>query len=136
MAYIIQTETTGGFDPVWYSPTIGGLFCIEGHLALSCAALPVFFPVLRAAWNRIFVTTEVSVTRSNGPFPKKANDVELQSVGSDRNLTLDPAQMPESWEPFVGDETTGLGENDTVITSPAAARLSWKIKKLVRKLKE
>jgi hypothetical protein len=25
--------------------------------------------------------------------------------------------MPETWEPFVGDETTGLGENETVVES-------------------
>jgi hypothetical protein len=130
-------ENTGSFDPVWYSPTLSALYCIEGHLAVSCAALPVFWPVLKTAWNRIFVTTEVTVSRTKGPFPRKANDVGLQSVGSDRNLTLDQSyHMPESWEPFVGDETTGLGENETVILSPAAARISWKVKKLVRKWKE
>jgi len=112
----------GQFDPPWYAPTPTGLGSLEGHLAATCAALPVFWPVLKTTWNRIFVTHEVSVTREYGVFPSKkaAQDVEMQSMSSDRNLTLDPqSQGPEGWEPFVGDETTGLGETETVVQSPA-----------------
>jgi len=115
------TAHLGQFDPPWYAPTPTGLASLEGHLAATCAALPVFWPVLKTKWNRIFVTRKVSVTREYGVFPSKAaQDVEMQSMSSDRNLTLDPqSQEPEGWEPFVGDETTGLGENETVVQSPA-----------------
>lgn len=29
---------------------------------------------------------------------------------------------PDSWEPFVGDETTGLGENKTVVEAPGGEK--------------
>lgn len=67
--------------------------------------------------------------RGHGQFRKKSNenDVELQSTSSDQNLTLNPKHMAEGWEPFVGDETTGLGENETVVESPAAVKRSGKL---------
>jgi hypothetical protein len=66
MAYVIQMTTAGdsAFDPTWYSPTAAGLANLEIHLALACAALPVFWPSLEKTWNKLFVTMthEVSVT--------------------------------------------------------------------------
>ncbi|KAK4164794.1 hypothetical protein QBC43DRAFT_317470 [Cladorrhinum sp. PSN259] len=119
----LSTAHIGQFDPSWYAPTLAGLASLEGHLAATCAALPVFWPTLKTTWNRIFVTHEVSVTREEGVFrPKAAQDVELQSLSSSRKLALDQSHEPEGWEPFVGDETTGLGENETVIQSPAVAK--------------
>ena len=111
MVNVIQIESGGEgyFDPTWYAPTAAGLANLEAHLAVACAALPVFWPSLEKTLNRIFVTYEVSVTTDYGQFPTRSNDIELQSTSSDKNLRLDPAQMPEGWEPFVGDETTGLG---------------------------
>ncbi|KAK3344508.1 hypothetical protein B0T25DRAFT_585273 [Lasiosphaeria hispida] len=135
MAYVIQLARagTGSFDPTWYSPTAAGLANIEAHLAVACAGLPIFWPSLERAWNRVFVTYEVSVTTDYGQFPSKPKDVELQSISSDKNLTLDPAQMPEGWEPFVGDETTGLGESETVIESLANSKRSWRVKHLFQR---
>ncbi|KAK4149474.1 hypothetical protein C8A00DRAFT_18838, partial [Chaetomidium leptoderma] len=132
----VVTQTTAHtfqFDPGWYDPTTAGLACLEVHLAAVCAALPVFWPVIATTWGRIFVTTEVSVTRESGRFQLKSNrDVELDSTSSHRNLTL-PDQFQESqslegWEPFVGDETTGLGENETVVEAPAVAKRSGKVR--------
>ena len=129
MANVIQIESGGEgcFDPTWYAPTAAGLANLEAHLAVACAALPVFWPSLEKTWNMIFVTHEVSVTTDYGQFPTKSNDVELQSMSSDKNLRVDPA--PEGWEPFVGDETTGLGENETVVESTAAVKRPGKIKR-------
>jgi len=119
MAYVIELQRAGrsSFDPTWFGPTAAGLANIEVHLAVACAGLLIFWPDLEKTWNRIFVTHEVSVTTDYGQFPSRPKDVELQSVSSGKNLTLDPAQMPEDWDPFVGDETTGLGESETVIES-------------------
>jgi hypothetical protein len=79
------------------------------------------------------VTTEVSVTREFGRFHSKTNrDVELHSTSSHRNLTalnqFQESQGPEGWEPFVGDEATGLGENETVVEAPAVAKRSGKVR--------
>lgn len=130
MADIIQigSISSSSFDPTWYSPTAAGLANIEAHLAATCAALPVFWPSLEKTWNKIFVTHEVSVTTEYGQFPTKSKDVELQSLSSDKNLANNPAQVPEGWDPFVGDETTGLGENETIVESPAVATRSGKLR--------
>jgi len=134
MIYVIQIEAAGvgSFDPTWYSPTAAGLANLEAHLAVACAALPVFWPSLEKTWNKIFVTYEVSITTGYGRFPSRSNDVELQSTSSDRNLTCDTPQTPEGWEPFVGDETTGLGENETVIESLAPPNRLKKVKEIFR----
>ena len=133
MVNVIQLASGDGasFDPAWYAPTTACLANLEAHLAVACAALPVFWPSLEKTWNMIFVTHEVSVTTDYGQFPTKSNDVELQSMSSNKNLRLDPAQTPEGWEPFVGDETTGLGENETVVVSPAAGKRSRKLRKFL-----
>jgi hypothetical protein len=102
-----------------------GLASYEVHIAAVCAALPIFWPVLKKTWNRIFVTFEVSVVQEFGvPPSRQANDVELQPASSDRNLTLDSTQEPEGWEPFVGDETTMLGKNKTVVESAPSRKWS------------
>lgn len=128
MVFVIKhfTANTFRFDPSWYSPTTSGLACLEVHLAAVCAALPVFWPVVTKTLDRIFVTTEVSITREFGRLHPKGNrEVELHSTSSNRNLTLDTfheSRDPEGWEPFVGDETSGIGQSETVVESPVGAK--------------
>ena len=122
------------FDPTWDNATTAGLACLEAHLASVCAALPVFWPVLTTAFGRIFVTTEVSVTREVGPFHPRKQPVEVEkeshSTSShqslspilDRESSLQGDSGPPDWEPFVGDETTGLGENETVVEAPGGEK--------------
>jgi hypothetical protein len=134
VVYVVRLKDRVSFDPVWDNPTVMGLASFEIHLAAVCAALPIVWPVLKTTWNRVFVhvTFEVSVTEEyGGVFPSNKatdTDIELQSASVDRILPpLDPAQQPVSWEPFVGDETSGLGENETVVESLAAAKRPRKI---------
>ncbi|KAK4041599.1 integral membrane protein [Parachaetomium inaequale] len=133
MAFVIKHFTpaaTFRFDPAWYSPTTDGLACLEVHLAAICAALPVFWPLVETKWGRVFVTTEVSVTREVGQFRPY---IELHSASFHRNPTLDQShelQRPETWQPFVGDETTGLGESATVIEAPVATKRSGKVREV------
>lgn len=128
MVFVIQnfTADTFRFDPSWYDATTASLACLEVHLAAVCAALPVFWPVLTTRWDRIFVTTEVTVTREFGRFrPKTNTETELHSASSHRNLMLDQfyrSQNPQGWEPNVGGGTTGLGKNGTVVEGPAVGK--------------
>jgi hypothetical protein len=135
MTFVIKMSAAGvaAFDPTWYSPTTVGLGAIEVHLAAACAAIPVFWPSLERRWNRIFVTQTVSVTTERGPFPSKPKDVELQPIDSDANNTRDVCEVPEGWEPFVGDETTGLGINETVIESHSGRRWFKRFRALLLK---
>ena len=123
LVYVAKLRDRNSFDPTWDNPTIMGLASFEVLLAAICAALPILWPVIKTAWNRILVTYEVSVTQEDGTFPlKKANDMELQSPSLERTNTGDPSQHSDTWEPFVGDETTGLGTNETTVESLAKQR--------------
>jgi hypothetical protein len=135
MVFVVKMYTAGegAFDPTWYSPTVAGLGAIENHLAATCAAIAVFWPSLERRWNKIFVTQTVSVTTQSGQFPFRSNnntDMEMQSSRSDKDQVLNAPELAEGWEPFVGDETTGLGINETVIESMSGFRWSRKIKAL------
>jgi len=129
---VIQLRNKGSYDPVWNTATIMGLASYELHLAAICAALPIMWPVLKTTWDQIFVnvTYEVTVTEDyGGKFRsrKEATDIELQSVPASMASMNDP--MPDKWEPFHGDETTGLGENTTAVVAEkgkSATRIkSW-----------
>jgi hypothetical protein len=128
MIFVIHRFTRGTFrfDPPLYDATTAGLACLEVHLAAVCAALPVFWPVLTTmAWGHIFVTTAVSVTRESGPFYPRRRGIEstkLHATSSRRNLTALDESQPQGWDPYVGDEATGLGENETVVEGPAGGK--------------
>jgi hypothetical protein len=114
-------------DPTWSSPTPAVLSCIEVHLAAVCAALPVFWPVLKQGWHRIFVTYEVRVTREDRPPATPTNDLELKT-SSEQNLELGNSSTPEGWDPWVGDETSGLGESETTVETRVPGAWRTKVK--------
>ncbi len=106
--------------------------------------------MLTTTWGRIFVTTEVSVTREVGPFHPRKHPVEvggkLHSTSSHQNLTMmttttamldrDSSSQggggpPDSWEPFVGDKTTGLGKNEAVVEAPGGGKRSGGFREVV-----
>ncbi|KAK1751255.1 hypothetical protein QBC47DRAFT_351273 [Echria macrotheca] len=115
VAYLVDLKDRPLFDPIWDNPTVMGLASVETHLAAVCSALPVLWPALKTTWNRILVqvTYEVRVTQEYGVFQprKQAMDMELQDMPEDRDLD----EQPEGWDPYVGDENTGIGENETVV---------------------
>ncbi|KAK1834977.1 hypothetical protein QBC39DRAFT_368693 [Podospora conica] len=128
VVYVAEMEY---FDPLWDNPMVMGLASYEMHMAAVCSALPVLWPVIKETWNRIFVTQEVTVTHEFGVFvPKKVptssqrqTDAEAQSVASDQDLVhVDTPPQPKDWNPFVGDEKTGLGESETVVESQSGGR--------------
>ncbi len=87
----------------------------------------MFWLVLTTTWG-VFITTEVSVTREfGGIHPKTNREVTLRSTLSNRDLRResDESKAPEGWEPFVGDNTTGLGESETIVEAPAVAK--WRV---------
>lgn len=59
-----RAGTSPTFDPPWNAPVIMVLAMLEVNLSSICASVPVFWPVLTAQIGRVFVTREVSVTRS------------------------------------------------------------------------
>jgi len=121
-------------DLSWNSPTPTGLAIVEICLALVCAALPIFWPVIENSWGMIFVTYEVEIKRESGIFiPRKlkkqrrttfSSDLELSNYVQTRQSSSRDAggEDPPGWDPYIGDAKTGLGESDAVVESPAGGR--------------
>jgi len=145
LVYSLSPTLNAMNDLTWNSPTPTGLATLEINLASICAALPVFWPVVKDGWARIFVTYEVSVTRESGmyiPRRKRRQQEEAQAMPPVRrsgssDLELTPSEQPKfdvseqitEWDPYVGDTKTGLGDSETVIeSSRAVERLDRKVK--------
>ncbi|KAF1934771.1 hypothetical protein EJ02DRAFT_439661 [Clathrospora elynae] len=58
-------STKGGTYPyadfTWWSPTIIVLSCLEVDLAIICASMPIFWPIIERSFVAIFVSYEVKV---------------------------------------------------------------------------
>jgi hypothetical protein len=60
-----RATTYPTFDPTWYAPVTLIQACLEVDAASICASIPIFWPVLVAKYDQIFVTKEVTVTREH-----------------------------------------------------------------------
>ena len=126
-------------DLSWNSATPTGLAIVEICLALVCAALPIFWPVFENSWGKIFVTYEVEIKRESGVFVPRKLRKQRQQRQQQRKISSPDFELdicaqqwqplpgdaadgdPPGWDPYVGDATTGLGESDAVVVSPAGA---------------
>lgn len=124
LIYSIKPTLDSIWDLTWHSPTTTGLAAIEINLASVCAALPIFWPVVKEKWNRIVVTYEVKVTSENGKFVPLRNTksreedgqkVELAERGQGGKRGFEPTE----WDPYVRDTKTALGDVQTTVQSPA-----------------
>jgi hypothetical protein len=60
-----RATTSPTFDPTWYGATPIVLSSMEVYLAVICASLPVFWPVMqKTIGSVIIVTHEVKITVS------------------------------------------------------------------------
>ncbi|KAI0018037.1 hypothetical protein F4780DRAFT_752978 [Xylariomycetidae sp. FL0641] len=59
-----RAATSPTFDPSWYSPISLMLGMLEVSVAGICGSVPVFWPILSARVNEIFVTREITVVRT------------------------------------------------------------------------
>ncbi|ORY70040.1 uncharacterized protein BCR38DRAFT_520903 [Pseudomassariella vexata] len=83
------------FDPTWYAPVSVVQACLEVDAASICASMPVFWPILSASYDKIFVTREVTITHSHrrlsesGESNEYGDNVELQprNSGQDSEVT-------------------------------------------------
>lgn len=76
-----QATTYPTFDPTWYGPVPIVLAALEVDLAMACASLPVFWPVLQQRMPVIFVTREVQVTHSHRRLSSAENDRGKEDEG-------------------------------------------------------
>jgi len=143
LVYSLTPTLAAMNDLTWNSPTPTGLAALEINLASICAALPVFWPVVKDGWSRIFVnvTYEVSVTRESGmyvsrrkrreqqrqqqqqqqhPLPRRSGSSDMELTPAEFAPKLEVSEQTTEWDPYVGDTKTGMGDSETVIESPRA----------------
>jgi hypothetical protein len=65
------------FDPTWYGAISILLATVEVDIATICASIPVFWPVVQASMDKIFVTQEIKIEREHR-FSAIEDDFELQ----------------------------------------------------------
>ncbi|KAK7916888.1 hypothetical protein PG985_010496 [Apiospora marii] len=90
-----RAATFPTFDPTWYGPISVELATLEVNFATICASIPVFWPVLTARLDKVFVTREIKIERIHrfetvdedldGCGGKYGDDVELQRTRSNSN---------------------------------------------------
>ena len=110
-------------DLSWNSPTPTGLAALEINLASICAALPVFWPVVRDKWAAL-VTYEVTVASEPGVYTRKQKHrPPPRSAESDVELAPNepPKFEPSEWDPNVWTSRTGMGDSETVVESAAVS---------------
>ncbi|KAI0476607.1 hypothetical protein GGR56DRAFT_694207 [Xylariaceae sp. FL0804] len=77
-----RAATKPTFDPTWYSPVSLILGVLEVNLAAICASVPVFWPVVSACIDQIWVTHEVKITRTHRISVECGDRIELHSIAS------------------------------------------------------
>lgn len=74
-----KAATYPTLDPTFYGMSMGVLALLEVDVAGICASVPVFWPILTAKLDTIFVTREVMIERSDRYSPMDDDDFELSS---------------------------------------------------------
>ncbi|KAH9898802.1 hypothetical protein F4778DRAFT_771802 [Xylariomycetidae sp. FL2044] len=69
-------------DPTWYGPKSIILAALEVDLASICASIPIFWPVIKENFNKIFVTQEVHITHQHRRLSGGEDQIELQTSDS------------------------------------------------------
>jgi hypothetical protein len=84
VATIVQHKaaTSPTFDPTWYGPISILLATLEVDMATICASTPIFWPVLTARLDKIFVTQEIKIEREHR-FSAIEDEYELQRTPSE-----------------------------------------------------
>jgi hypothetical protein len=65
-------------DFTWWTPISIVLACLEIDIAIMCASMPVFWPVLEAKISQIFVTREIRISSENRRMEEPGLEYELQ----------------------------------------------------------
>ncbi|KAF2127152.1 hypothetical protein P153DRAFT_398518 [Dothidotthia symphoricarpi CBS 119687] len=62
---VTRAATVPYMDFTWFSPVPVVLSCLEVDLAIICASMPIFWPVLQKSLSAIFVSYEVQITEDH-----------------------------------------------------------------------
>ncbi|KAF2707096.1 hypothetical protein K504DRAFT_436333 [Pleomassaria siparia CBS 279.74] len=88
-------------DFTWWAPLTLILSCLEINLAIICASMPIFWPILEQSLAEIFVTSEVRISSENRALEdagrgfelrERAESIKSTSGNSRESLTREPAR--------------------------------------------
>ncbi|KAL6702642.1 hypothetical protein ACN47E_001265 [Coniothyrium glycines] len=79
------------FDFTYWLPEVIVFSCLEVDFAIMCASMPIFWPTIKAAWSRIYITNEVIVTHETCDM---ANTSDLE-MDTDRATSLKRQQSTD-----------------------------------------
>ena len=105
-------------DFTWWYPLTMIFSSLEIDFAITCASIPIFWPLITSALPQIFVTKEVRVTHHqrlpdhNAAYEMKRT-YSKKSVGGDSQENL----QTDYSDPLIRDHVTGKLENNAEITS-------------------
>ncbi|KAF2829541.1 hypothetical protein CC86DRAFT_191100 [Ophiobolus disseminans] len=117
-------NTNDMYDFTWWLPGVLFFSCLEVDFALMCASMPIFWPMVVAAWSDIFVTSEVIVSHrrrsqhlgNNASFFELDGATSLKSHASTDGMKHSISQEVTPWEtgfdPILG---TGPGTGITQV---------------------
>jgi len=110
LALLVQTRasTSPTLDPSWYGCEPIVLAALEIDLALICASLPVFWPVIEKSLGSIFVTYEVEVTRETSPKDTELSPLSSMTEPPPAHTTVGRSHVSYRWSliPFSSSNST------------------------------
>ncbi|KAK8023573.1 hypothetical protein PG993_011639 [Apiospora rasikravindrae] len=90
-----RAATFPTFDPTWYGPISIELATLEVNFASICASIPVFWPVLTARLDKVFVTREIKIERIHR-FETVDEDLDINGKYGDNGVELQPSHRTRS----------------------------------------
>ena len=127
-------------DFTWWAPISIVLSCLEIDLAITCASIPIFWPVIQKSLSAIFVSHEIEVVETRVESRGLAYELEhtksrgQQSLGSSsgtstHELTNDPEdnykeQYSVGIDPLGAEAQSGQGLQTNINSVP---KRKWEI---------
>jgi hypothetical protein len=98
-----EAATAPYIDFTWWTPSMIVLSCLEIDLAIICASMPIFWPVIERSLASIFVSYEVKVTEEH---------VQVEDYGLAYELEHTKSQGQESTRSGSGTSMEGLTRDE------------------------
>jgi hypothetical protein len=81
-------------DPTWFTPIYVILSCIEVQLAIVCASMPIFWPIVEQSLTAIFVTYNVEVTEQHVEDRDPSYELKhFETCGRRKNSTASTEEL-------------------------------------------
>jgi hypothetical protein len=124
-------------DPTWFTPIYAILSSLEIELAITCASMPIFWPIIEQSFTAIFVSYDVEIVeqRVDGHGlsyeleHKKSHESRKSSSASTeeltQGLTQGKTQFSVGLDPLDTEAQLDLGPQTHIGSQPVKSK--WEI---------